>query len=150
MASDWVLIRRLMNAVLDACEQVDELEIREDERDVMLTRDGEPVASVWDALVSAHTYPESVRYELIRARGQLGEAGAYVQPLSRVLQEVGSLCAELVNAERVRTPVQGANPRRPDDERSIADSVEQLARWYEEHLVPLVRQGLAEQRSGTS
>lgn len=111
MATDWKLIRRLVNSALDACESLDTLKIREQEHGVHLTGHGSPVSSVFDALQSAHVFPESVRYALIRARGHLGDAPPFVQPISRVLQQVGAVCAELVGAEQLTTPVKGIDPR---------------------------------------
>lgn len=145
MTTDWRLVRQLVNSALDACEALDQLQITDEERGVPLMVDGKPVASVWDALQSAHTAPENARYAIIRARGRLGDASPFVQPLSRVLQQVGGLAAELVGAQQLRTPLEGLDPYRPG-EQSVAGTVENLAEWYGKYLVPRVQEAVIRKR----
>lgn len=147
MATNWQLIRRLVDSALDACESLDRLEITDNERSVLSTVDGKSAATVWDALQSAITFPENVRYTVIRGRGQLCDAAPFVQPLSRVLQQVGALVAELVGAQQLQAPVKGADPYWPEREQSIAAAVEDLALWYENYLVPVIGEALANARS---
>jgi hypothetical protein len=147
MATHWKLIRRLLNSALDACEALDQLEIKDDERSAkMLTVEGQEAGAVWDALQSAHMAPENVRYMVIRGRGQLGDSAPFVQPVSRVLQQVGSLAAELVGAQQLQTPIKGIDPYAPGREQSIESAIENLAAWYESYLVPSVEGALVRAR----
>ena len=149
MATDWKLVRRLVNSALDACEALDQLEITDDERSALIrTRDGQMAGSVWDALQSAHIFPENVRYMVIRGRGQLGDSAPFVQPVSRVLQQVGSLAAELVGSQLLQVPVKGIDPYSPERDQSLESAIENLAAWYESHLVPNVENALAHARGG--
>lgn len=147
MATDWKLVRRLVNSALDACEALDQLEIKDDERSASIpTVDGQVAGSVWDALQSAHIFPENVRYMVIRGRGQLGDSAPFVPPISRMLQQVGSLAAELVGSEQLQVPVKGIDPYSPEKELSLESAVENLASWYEGHLVPTVQSALSHVR----
>jgi len=113
----------------------------------MQTGDGQVAGSVWDALQSAHTFPENVRYMVIRGRGQLGDSAPFVQPVSRVLQQVGALAAELVSAQHLQTPVKGIDPYSPERGQSIESAIENLAAWYESHLVLNIEDALTRARA---
>src|SRR5690554_6311729 len=148
MATDWKLVRRLINAALDACEALDQQEITDDERSVAIrTVGGQQAGTVWDAFQSAHTAPENVRYMVIRGRGQLGDSAPFVQPVSRVLYQVGSLAAELVGAQQLQAPIKGIDPFAPGREQSLESVIESLAVWYESHLVSNVEVAMASVRS---
>lgn|SRR5690554_6775904 len=148
MATDWKLVRRLVSSALDACEALDQLGITDDERSATIrTVDGQEAGTVWDALQSAHTAPENVRYMVIRGRGQLGDSAPFVQPVSRVLYQVGSLAAELVGAQQLQAPIKGIDPYAPGREQSLESVIENLAAWYESHLVSNVEDALARVRS---
>lgn len=65
METDWNTIRRMMNAAIDACERIERSGYNENDRDATISVNGQAV-SVQDLLVSAWTYPENVRYQIIR------------------------------------------------------------------------------------
>jgi hypothetical protein len=69
MKTDWNLIRELMNSVIDACEKIEKLDLTTLELDTPLST---APANVFDALQSSWTYPENVRYDVIRARHMAG------------------------------------------------------------------------------
>lgn len=149
MATDWKLVRRLVNSALDACEALDHLEITDDERSTAVrAANGQTAGTVWDALQSAHIFPENVRYMVIRGRGQLGDSAPFVQPVSRVLQQTGLLAAELVGSQQLQVPIKGIDPYSPEREQSLESVIENLATWYESHLVPNVEIALANARGG--
>lgn len=130
MATDWALIRELMNAAIDACEAAEGLQLREQDRGLPTGSDG---VVVWEVLTSAWTYPENTRYAVIRARHRLRDDAPYRPEFARVLQEVAGVCTELVGASRLDAPG-------PDAEGAVATPsiralVQQLARWYPEHMV---------------
>lgn len=149
MATDWKLLRRLVNSALDACEALDQLEITDDERSTAVrAANGQTAGTVWDALQSAHFFPENVRYMVIRGREQLGDSAPFVQPVSRVLQQTGLLAAELVGSQQLQVPIKGIDPYSPEREQSLESVIESLAAWYESHLVPNLESALANARGG--
>lgn len=147
MTTDWQLIRKLVNSTLDACEAIDRMDISDQERAVLMGGiAGEQGPTVWDGLQSA----ENLRYSVIRGRGQLDDAAPFVQPVSRVLQQMGMLAAELVGAEQLHIPLKGLDPYRPDSSTTLATEVENLAQWYEAFLVPGIEEVLNKARNDKS
>lgn len=128
MATDWALIREIMTAAIDACEASEHLGLSEEDRSLPTGTDG---VVVWDVWTSAWTYPENLRYSVIRARHRLGDDAPYRPELARVLREVGAVCAELVGAKRLDAPL-GADGRAG----SIRTMVQGLPQWYGEQMVP--------------
>ena len=78
----------------------------------------------------------------------LDDSAPFVQPVSRVLQQVGSLAAELVGAQQLQVPVKGIDPYSPERGQSIESAIQNLAEWYESHLVPNIEGALARTRDG--
>ncbi len=111
---------------------------------------GEQGPTVWDGLQSAYIAPENLRYSVIRGRGQLDDAAPFVQPVSRVLQQMGMLAAELVGAEQLHIPLKGLDPYRPDSSTTLETEVENLAQWYEAFLVPGIEEVLNKARNDKS
>ena len=147
MTTDWQLIRKLVNSTLDACEAIDRMDISDQERAVLVGGiAGEQGPTVWDSLQSAYIAPENLRYSVIRGRAQLDDAAPFVQPVSRVLQQMGMLAAELVGAEQLHTPLKGLDPYRPDSSTTLATEVENLAQWYEVFLRPGIESALEKAR----
>lgn len=149
MSTDWQLIRKLINSTLDACEAIDRMDISDQERAVLMGGiAGEQGPTVWDGLQSAYIAPENLRYSVIRGRGRLDDVSPFIQPVSRILQQMGLLAAELVGAEQLQTPLKGLDPYRPDNSTAIAVEVENLAQWYKTFLVPEIEQALSQARVG--
>jgi hypothetical protein len=148
MATDWKLVRRLVNSAIDACEALDQLDVKCEERGIK-TRTAEGVETqpiVWDWLQSAHVYPENVRYQVIRGRGELNDAAPYVEPISRIIQQVGELASELVGAQELHTPLKQSDHNELDSPQTLADAVEGIIIWYEKLMIPNLRDALTEAR----
>ncbi len=123
MATDWTLVRGLMAAAIDACEAAERLGVRESDRP-LLTGTG---ASVFDVMTSAWTYPENVRYAVVRARHALSDGAPYRPELARALAEAAKVCSELVGATHLdEAPAAGGKPLRA--------TIRSLARWYREEM----------------
>ena len=127
MATDWSLVRELMNAAIDACEAAERLGLREADRGLR-TSSG---ATVWDVMTSAWTYPENVRYAVIRARHDVGDDAPYRPELARPIVAAAAVCAELVGATKLdSTP----DPKTRSSE-TIRQEIEALTGWYRRHMV---------------
>ena len=124
MATDWALVRELMAATIDACEAAERLDLQGRDR-ALPTGTG---ASVGDALTSAWTYPENVRYAVIRARHAAGDDAPYRPELARALAEAALVCGELVGAASLDAEPAGGGP-------SIRRRVQSLAGWYRGAMV---------------
>jgi hypothetical protein len=143
MTTDWALVRTLMDAAISACEQVDRLGLKESDR-MLPTGTGNVV--VWDVMTSAWTYPENVRYDVVRARHRLGEDAAYPPECARVLREAASVCAELVGASRLDEAAAAGGDQAA--RRSIRALVEGLAVWYRDQMVPQLTRAVTASHAG--
>lgn len=131
MTTDWALIREVMNAVIDACEATERLELPETDR-ALPTGSG---ANVFDVLTSAWTYPENLRYAVIRARHDLAEDAPYRSELTRALTQAAEACGELVGATRLQQPSNAVGARD-----GIAAGMRALSIWYRTQMVPQLTQ----------
>lgn len=98
MATDWDLIRRMMGAVIDACAAMEAAGL--DERHRALPLPGAS-ATVFDALASGWTYPESVRARIIHARHDAGADQPYVPEAARMLVAMAEAAGALVGGRDV-------------------------------------------------
>ncbi|MBU0737529.1 MAG: hypothetical protein KJ981_19745 [Alphaproteobacteria bacterium] len=125
--TDWVLVRRMMQAAIDFCEQVETAGYRETDRDAIAVVNGQAV-SVQDVLTSAWTYPETMRYAIIRRRHQTDDDLAYVPETARILTAMAAACAELC----------GAKPGIGE-----AAGTADMLRWFEMHAGEMLKAALA-------
>jgi hypothetical protein len=133
MPTDWSLIRDLMAAVIDSCEQIEAAGYTELDRPLTVDVAGREV-SVHEFMVSAWTLPENLRYRIIRDRHDKGIDLPYVPEAARVIIRMAEACSELIGAGR-------ANPADQEARSAI--------QWYRAHAVPRVQQAIAMARSAT-
>ncbi|KJF70670.1 hypothetical protein [Agrobacterium arsenijevicii] len=130
MKTDWNSIRDMMNAAIDACERIEASQYVETDRDATIDV-GEQKVSVHDLLVSAWTYPENLRYQIIRERHDKKNDLAYVPESARILLAMSQAAAELINAGDV-TPA--------------AESIRKMIAWFDGHLAPGIEAAAATRR----
>lgn len=130
MKTDWNVIRGMMNAAINACERIEASGYVEADREAMINIGGRQV-SVHDMLMSAWTYPENLRYQIIRERHETGADLPYVPETARILLAMSQAAAELVNAGEV-TPAQ--------------EKVHEMIAWFDNHLVPGIESATAARR----
>lgn len=133
--TDWNLVRSMLNAAIDACEALEMAGYEEQHRPLMLSNGR---ATVHDLVVSAWTLPESMRYQIIRARHDAGTGAPYVPEAARILVNMAQAAAELTGAP---TP------------RPIADPLQGMIRWYEKALPELrasIARGASQDLGGNS
>ena len=133
MKTDWKLIRDMMNAAIDTCERVEACGYKEDDRDAT-TEVGGQLVSVQDVFVSAWTYPETMRYRIIRDRHDSGTDLAYVPETARILIAMAQACGELIGTEVDQLPV--------------GDELRKMIDWFETHAPSTIENAIAERRSG--
>ncbi|WP_400156668.1 hypothetical protein [Agrobacterium sp. P15N1-A] len=130
MKTDWTSIRDMLNAAIDACERIEALRYAETDREATTDIGGQEV-SVHDFLVSAWTYPEKLRYQIIRERHDTGVDLPYVPETSRILLAMSQAAIELVNAGKL-------TPAKQD--------IQQMINWFEEDLVPGIERAITTRR----
>jgi hypothetical protein len=124
MATDWKSIRELMSAVIDFAEAIEAAGYSEGDRALTVQVNGQTI-SLYDFMVSAHTLPENLRYEIIRDRHDKGADTPYVSETARAIKAMGEACAELAGAAAAEEKVQAA------------------IRWYRNYAIPQVQKALA-------
>ncbi|MDA7415215.1 hypothetical protein PGB34_02455 [Xenophilus arseniciresistens] len=124
MKTDWNLVRSMMNAAIDACEALEMAGYDEPHRPLKLSN-GQ--ATVYDLVVSAWTLPESMRYQIIRARHDAGTGAPYVQESARILVNMAQAAAELAGAP---TP------------QPVAQPLQHMIEWYDKAM-PELRAAIA-------
>jgi hypothetical protein len=130
MKTDWNLIRKMLAAAVDACEEIEAAGYCEEHRDAATDVQGQDV-TVFEFLISAWTLPEKVRYQIIRDRHAMGADLPYVPEAARILTSMAQACAELIGAA-------DASP-------AMAE-IEQMICWYEAHAVPGVKEAIQASR----
>lgn len=128
--TDWSLVRDMMLAAIDACARIEAAGCREDDRDAAIALGGARV-SVQDILVSAWTYPEAVRYQIIRERHERGCDLPYVPEAARILVATAQAAAELIGA---------------GDGMPAEDAIRDMIRWFGDHAAPGIERAIAERR----
>jgi hypothetical protein len=127
MTTDWDLVRAMIEAAIDFCEEAEALGLREQDRSATIEAGGQRV-SVYDIMTSAWTFPESVRYRIVRERHDKGADLPYVPEAARVLVGMAQACAELIGAK---------------DAAPAEDVIQNMLRWYGQHAAPGLREAIA-------
>lgn len=126
MKTDWNLIRSMMETAIGACEQIEAMGYNEAHRNLSIETSQGPV-TVFDLMVSSFTYPESIRYQIIRERHDAGADQPYVHEFSRLLVAMAQASAELVGGK---------------DATPASASLEQMLAWYRDLALPNLRQAI--------
>ena len=127
MNTDWKLIKNLLNTTIDALESAESCGDLREKSPELINVNGTQV-SVFDFLQSAWTYPENLKYEIIRDRHDLNDDKAYTPELARALVEAAKLASELIGASEVNQKPNGASSE------SIEEKINKLSKWYSEHF----------------
>jgi hypothetical protein len=122
MPTDWNLIREMMAAIIDSCEQIEPAGCAEPDRDLTVDVSGQKV-SIHEFMVSAWTLPENLRYRIIRDRHDKGVDPPYIPEAARIIIRMAEAAAKPAEAE-ARSAIQ----------------------WYRAHAVPCVQQAIAMDR----
>ncbi len=133
--TDWDLIRDMMAAAIDTCERVEAAGYHEGDRDAPVSVRGQDV-SIHDFLTSAWTYPEHIRYEIIRERHDKGDDRAYVPEASRILTAMAHAAAEIIGSRQPEAPA--------------VDDIRKMITWFGSHAVPGIERAIGNRRSSSS
>lgn len=88
-------------------------------------------AAIHDFLVTAWTYPEKLRYQIIRERHDTGVDLPYVPEAARILLAMSQAVSELVDAGEV-------TPAKQD--------IQQIIKWFDEDLARGIDSAVATHR----
>lgn len=115
-----------MNVAITACETIEKTGYAEFDRSTTINIEGQHV-SIHDMLVSAWTYPENIRYQIIRERHEADVNLTYVPETARILLAMAQAAAELVNA---------------DETVPAKEKIQSMISWFTSHLVPNIESAI--------
>jgi len=130
MKTDWNTIRDMFNAAIDACERIEASNYNEEDRDATVDVKGQPV-TIQDLLVSAWTYPESLRYQIIQDRHNAKAYLLYIPDTARILLAMSQAAAELVDAGEAKP---------------THDGIRKMIVWFDDHISPNIEAAVASRR----
>lgn len=130
MATDWGLIRAMMENAIATCERLEALGVDDGCRDATVLV-GDHTVSVFDVLTSAWVYPERLRYQIVRDRHAAGDDQPYVPEAARVLVNTAQACAELIAAH---------------DTSRAAPACRAMIAWYRDHALPAIERARADRK----
>lgn len=134
MKTDWNMIKKMMNAAINACESIEKTGYAEGDRDATINIGGQDV-SVHDMLVSAWTYPENLRYQIIHERHKTDADLTYVPETARILLAMSQAASELVNG---------------GDTAPAQNQLQEMIIWFDSHLAPSIENAIATRVAGQS
>jgi hypothetical protein len=129
MKTDWNLIREMMAAAIDSCEQLEQAGYDETHRALTIPS-ANIRTTVHDVIVSAYTYPESLRYQIIRDRHIKAADAPYVSDYARILNAMAAACAEMIG---------GA------DAKPAEMQIRGMIDWYGNVAVPYARSAILQE-----
>ena len=152
MTTDWDLIRDTLHATIDACEQLEALDVKDCESGDHRARSGdyETGVSVGDFFHRFYTYPEDAACEVLRLRGKLDvEDRATRREFGRALIAVARACAEIigVSPEDLRREAEGFEPHCHSAGASIRSQLEGISRIYRDWMVPEITSAITAYRA---
>ncbi|MBN2713815.1 MAG: hypothetical protein JXR97_15460 [Planctomycetes bacterium] len=154
MQTDWDLIRKVMNTAIDACAELDSLEISLDEKCNPEIRwgDFETGVAVGDFLQRFHKYPEGSQRDIIRLRSRLGfDDQKYRSELALALINTAAACAEIIglSEDELDREDESFTPHCDSAENSIRIQLENIGVIYKGWMVPEVKTALKAHREKT-
>jgi|GEM_PF-4975639 len=106
MATNWKLIREVLNGTIDACEAVEKLrpDIMAGEYEARSSYQDD--VCVGDFLNRFWQYPEGAARDIIRVRSQLGADQKHLPEIARALVNAAVACAEAIGLPEEATAKQ--------------------------------------------
>lgn len=110
--TDWELIRKVMNGVIDACAKVEKLNPDITKGEYSARSSFQEDVDVGDFLTRFWRYPEGAQRDIIRLRSRLGNDLKYKDQLARALINTAEACAEIIGVpiEELEKDVQNFTP----------------------------------------
>ncbi|PRG00288.1 hypothetical protein [Burkholderia ambifaria] len=140
MPTDWNQVRSLIGAAIDACETYENLEPKEEDREIELSV-GE--VKVFELVTSAYTFAENTRYSIIRTRHRGGFDNRYVPEAARILRAVTHAAIELIGAAPGMTNGRASPSLQEKESRQeLKTQVDAMISWYRDFFAVELRRAL--------
>ena len=150
-ATDWQLIREVLNATIDACEELETLDLSAAEKGDHRAGlgDYEDGVAVGDFLTRFWQYPEGVQRDIVRIRARLDDNDQkHYSEYARALINTAMACAEAIGLSRdeLRREIAGFDPHCPSAGTSVASQLTGIGDIYRKWMVPGITKAVIEYR----
>ena len=147
MPTDWDLVRQTMNAAIDACEQIEAMQIADCEK-------GNGEMPVGDLLNRFAEYPHGSARDIVRLRSRIADGvwyreQKYHRELARALVNTATACAEIIglNDEDLSREFADHVAHCGSAGKCVQSHLTGIGRIYAEWVVPQVGKALDDWRS---
>lgn len=96
MATNWQLIREVLNGTIDACAKIEKLHPDLAKGEYEARPDFQDDVSVGDFLNRFQRYPEGSQRDIVRLRSRLGCDQKHLTEIARALINTAGACAEII------------------------------------------------------
>ena len=121
MATNWQLIREVLNGTIDACEAVEKLSADLFAGEYEARSEFQDDVCVGDFLNRFWQYPEGAARDIIRIRSHVGSDQKHLPEIARALINAAMACAEAIGVEgqAISKEVPGLEPHCPSAGKSV-------------------------------
>ena len=150
-ATDWRLIRDVLNSTIDACERLEALAVTAAEKGDPRARlgDYEDGVAVGDFFTRFWQYPEGAQRDILRIRSRLhtGDQKHYSE-YARALINTAMACAEAIglSREELRREIAGFDAHCPSAGTSVVSQLTGIGDIYRKWMVPGITKAITEHR----
>lgn len=151
MATEWQLIREVLNATIDACEKLEPLAVTDAEKGDHRARAGdyEDGVAVGDFFSRLWNYPGGSQRDIIRLRSRLGVGDQkHYSEFARALVNTARACAEVigVSADDLEREADGFESHCSSAGNSMKSQLTNIGAIYRNWMVPEITSAVAEYR----
>ena len=149
MATNWDLIREVMNGTIDACEAVEKLNPDLWKGEYEARSDFQEDVCVGDFLNRFWAYPEGVERDIIRIRSRLGADQKHPPEVARALVNAARACAEAVggDVDTLSKEVSSLEPHCPSAGKSVESQLRGIPKIQNGWMLTGIRKALEVHRA---
>ena len=149
MATNWALIREVMNGTIDACEAVEKLGPNLCNGEYEARSDFQEDVCVGDFLNRFWTYPEGAERNIIRIRSNLGADQKRPSEIARALVNAARACAEAVgvDADSLSREMSSLEPHCPSAGKSVESQLRGIPKIQNGWMLTGITKALEEYRA---
>lgn len=148
MATNWNMIREVMNGTIDACEAIENLGPDMYKEEYEAGSDFQEDVCVGDFLNRFWGYPEGVQRDIIRIRSHLGSDEKRLSEIALALINTAKACAEAIGVDdgNLAKQVTTVEPHCASAGRSIESQLRGISKIQNGWMLQGIQKALAEHR----
>ena len=148
MATDWQLLRNVLNSTIDACEAIEKLAPNLEAGEYAARSSFQDDVSVGDFLERFWRYPEGAGRDILRVRSALGADQKYRPEIARALINTAIACAEAIGLpeEQLAQEAPNLTPHCGSGGKSVRSLLEGIGKIQKGWMLKGITKALAEHR----